>query len=448
MQQTQLTELATTPVKKLIIKYFWPALIGTLAHTLYNIVDRIFIGQVIGADALSGVSTVFPIMIIAMAFGMLVGIGSSVQLSIALGQNKPKRAARVVGNAITLSVVLSAVVTAIGFAIRHPMLRLFGATDTTIGYAIEYLNIILLGLVFNQVGFALNSIIRAEGNARIAMYSMLICAIVHIPLDALFIVKLKMGVTGAALSTVISTAVLSVWVVAHFRSRRCVVPLKLRYLALKRDITLPIMAIGLSPFLMQIASSVVQSVFNLSLIKHHGDIAVGAMGIINSATILIATSVIALNMATQPIFGFNYGARNFTRVKNSLRFDIIVATAICCAGWVLVQLFPEAIIRAFNSEPEMIEVGVSGLRLFTLALPLVGFQIITGSYFQSVNKPQISIFTTLLRQVIVLLPILVMLPRVLGLTGIWLSMPIADTIAAGVCLLVLRREWRWLNSNI
>lgn len=440
-------ELEHTPVRELVMKYFWPSFVGVMANTLYNIVDRIFIGQAVGAEALSGITTVFPVMMVMTAFGMLIGSGSSVLLSISLGQKNIDKAQSILGNAVIMVFVVSTLVTGLGFLIKDPMLRLFGATDTTIGYASDYINIILWGVVFHEFGFSLNALIRAEGNAKVAMFSMLLSAGINIPLDALFILKFKMGVKGAALATIISMLTLCAWVVAHFRGKRCVVPLRSSHLRVNWAILRSAVAIGISPFLMQIAHSIVQALFNLNLINYGGDLAVGAMGIINSVMVLIATSVMALNMASQPITGFNYGARNFARVKETLKFGLVLATIVCTVAWVIVELFPETILRGFNNDPELLAIGVNGMRIFNLLLPIIGFQMVLGNYFQAVGKAKTAITISLLRQVIVLIPMILILPHFFGINGVWLSSPLSDFTSAFVASFFLMREWKKLSNE-
>ena len=447
MQHNKIRELEHTPVKALLWRYFGPSFIGVMANSLYNIIDRIFIGQALGAEALSGVTAVFPIMVMMTAFGMLVGLGSSVQISLALGKKDLPRAQAILGNAVVMVLIISALVTSLGFALKEPMLRLFGAGESTMQYANDYVNIILWGVVLHEFGFSMNAQIRAEGNARIAMYSMLISAGINIPLDALFILYWDMGVQGAALATIISMSFLSLWVLIHFRSKRCVVPLKRRYIRLQPKMILAILSIGISPFFMQLANSAVQAIFNLNLIQFGGDLAVGAMGIINSVTVIIITSIMALNMAAQPILGFNYGARNYARVKSTLRLTLIMATLIVTFFWVLVQSFPGPIVRAFiTNNDELLQLGTHGMRIFLLMLPIIGFQMVAGNFFQSVGKSSKAIFITLLRQVIVLIPLLLILPQYWGLKGVWLAAPISDTIAALICLSFLIPEYRKLQK--
>ncbi len=446
MQDKKLHDLEHHPVALLMWRFFWPAFIGVMANSLYNIIDRIFIGQYVGAEALSGVTAVFPVMVIMMAFGMLIGIGASVRLSLNLGRKDYKRAQKVVGNTVFLVLIVSAIVTLLGFAIKDPMLRLFGATDTTISYANGYLNYILWGVVLHEFGFSLNTLIRAEGNASIAMYSMLISAGINIPLDALFIVHLGMGVEGAAIATIISMASLSVWVLIHFRSKRSVVRLERKYLKLDMTIVLSILSVGLAPFAMQIANSVVQALLNMSLIKYGSDLAVGAMGIIMSVVVIIIMSIVALNMAGQPIIGYNYGARNFDRVRQTLKYSMLIATAFATISWIFIQLFPRPVISLFISDSEeTMRYGVEGMRTYLLALPIIGFQVVAGNYFQSVGKAGKAIFLTLMRQVIVLIPLLIWLPPRIGLTGVWISAPISDTASAVVCAILIGAEWRKLK---
>lgn len=447
MNDRNLLELENHPVGALMWRYFWPAFIGVMANSLYNIIDRIFIGQYVGPEALSGVTAVFPVMVIMMAFGMLIGVGASVRLSLNLGRKNYERARKVVGNTVLLILLVSLFVTVLGFVIKDPMLRMFGATDTTISYANDYLNYILWGVVLHEFGFAMNSLIRAEGNARIAMISMLISAGINIPLDAFFIIYLDMGVSGAALATIISMTCLSAWVLIHFKSNRCVVKLRKKYIGIDPAILGSIITVGLAPFAMQIANSAVQALLNLSLIKYGSDLAVGAMGIIMSVVVLVVMSIVALNMAGQPIIGYNYGALNFKRVRQALKISVTIATAISVGSWILIQLFPKPIISLFVSDsPEIMKYGVEGLRYFLMALPIVGFQVVVGNYFQSVGKAGRAVFLTLLRQVIVLIPLLIVLPQSLGLLGVWISAPISDCVSAVVSALFLVQEWKKLKT--
>ena len=439
-------ELADLPIPRLMLKFFIPAFIGVFMNALYNIVDRIFIGQGVGSLALSGVSVTFPIMLIIMGFGMLIGIGASVLVSINLGKHDLHKAESVLGSSFLLMLMVSVLITAIGFAIKGPMLHSFGANAETIQYANDYLDIILAGTVFQVVGFSLNNIIRAEGNAKVAMFSMIISAGTNMVLNPIFIFGLGMGVKGSAYATVISMMVLTVWVLIHFKSSKSVIRLRPENIRFNWKILLEIIAIGMAPFVMQIANSIVQGLINTKLIAFGGDLAVGAMGIVNSVGTLIVMSIVAVNMATQPIISFNYGAKSYPRVKETLRIAIISATIISILAFIWVETIPESIVKLFNStDTHLLNFGIDGLRLALLALPFVGFQVVTGNFFQSMGNAKIAVLLTLLRQVIILIPLLFILPNHFGLHGIWLSMPISDFCSAIIVVFFLAHHWKKLH---
>lgn len=444
-ESNKVTELRERSIGPLMLKYYFPAFAGVAVSSLYNIVDRIFIGQGVGSLALAGLSVVFPIMIVYMAFGMLVGSGGAVRISINLGKKDYSRAERVLGNSVTLALVLGVVAVIIGFLVKEPILHFFGAGEETFMYANEYLEIILPGAPFGMLGYSLNNMIRAEGNPKTAMYSMFISAGLNIILDPIFIFGLGMGVRGAAMATVISQIVLCIWVIAHFRSKRSTIRLRLANLKPVMEIMIYIITIGFASFAMQIAASVVHGLFARQLIYHGGDIAVGAMGIINSAAIILVMSIVAINMASQPIIGFNFGARNFGRVLTTVNLGIKAATLIATGGWLLCMLAPGQIVGLFNSDDqELLKKGVEGLRIYAALLPVVGFQIIASNLFQSIGKAKLATFLSLLRQVIFLIPLLAILPGLFGLTGVWFSMPASDFLASITCFIFLRRELRKL----
>ena len=440
------SELADAKIGRLMFKYFVPAFIGVFVNSLYNIVDRIFIGQGVGAEALSGISVIFPVMLIMMGFGMLIGIGAGVLVSINLGRKDHARAEKTLGTSFLLMVAVSVLIMIIGFAIKKPMLQSFGATEATFAYANDYLDIILIGVVFQVVGFSLNNIIRAEGSVHTAMYSMLLSAGTNLILDPIFIFGFGMGVKGAAWATVISMSGLTIWVMIHFRSDRAVIKLRMENMKLDWLITKEIVAIGMAPFAMQIAGSLVQGLLNKKLILFGGDLAVGAMGIINSVATMVVMTIVAINMASQPIIGFNYGARSGERVKETLRYSLIAASLIAVSAFVLIEAMPGVLVNLFNRDSrELYELTVNGMKIFILAWPLVGMQVVAGHFFQSVGKAKIAMFLTLLRQVLVLLPLLVVMPKWYGLTGIWAAFPVSDSISAMVVTLFLVREWKKLD---
>lgn len=442
-------ELEFADIRKLLWKFFWPSFAGVIINSLYNIVDRIFIGQGVDAYALSGLTAVFPIMLIIMGFGMLIGIGAGVRVSINMGKKDIKRAEKVLGNAFILIIIISIFITVVGFSIKVPLLKLFGVEESTFKYANDYLNIILFGTIFNMLGFSLNNIIRSEGNAKIAMFSMLISAGTNIILDPIFIFGLDMGVKGAAWATIIAQFVLSIWVIRHFTSHHAVVRLKRFNFKLEGKIIWYIFTIGFAPFSMQLAASFEQGVLNTQLVKHGGDLAVGALGIIMSFMMLVFMTVIAINMSSQPIVGFNFGNKNHKRVKETLVTCLKASTYISFFGFLIAQLFPGAIVKLFNSDSqELFDLGVQGLRIFMAAWIFVGFQVVAGNYFQAVGKAGIASFISLLRQLIILIPALFILPNYLGLRGVWLSPPISDALSAIICCFFLIREFKQINEKI
>lgn len=445
----QVYELEHEKPGKLMWKYFLPAFASMMANALYNVVDRIYIGQGVDALALAGLSVVFPLMIIIMAFGMLVGMGSAVRISLSLGEKDYDRANRILGNAFFLSMVFGFVLMGVGFLVRDPVLRIFGAGPETIQYASDYFTIILLGTPLAMTGFAMNNIIRAEGNPKVAMYSMFISAGLNIVLDPIFIFALDMGVKGAAIATVISHLVLAVWVISHFRSRKAVVRLTLANIRPDPFIIKYIISIGFAPFAMNVAASVVWGVMNTKFIKYGGDISIAALGIVNSATMLLVISIISINMAIQPIIGFNYGAGLFCRVKETVMMAIRYAVLIATAGWLICMLIPGVIIGIFNSDSaELREAGINGLRIYWAVMPVVGFQIIASNYFQAIGKARLATFLSLLRQIIVLLPLVMILPHFWGTTGVWIANPISDLVAAVISFVYFRREIGKLNCDI
>lgn len=439
-------DLAEMDIKRLMFRFFVPAFVGVFVNALYNIVDRIFIGQGVGSIALSGISVIFPVMLIVMGFGMLIGIGAGVLVSINMGKRDMNKAEKVLGSSFLLMIFVSVLITIIGFSIKGPLLKSFGATPETIDYANDYLNIILAGTVFQVVGFSLNNIIRAEGNARTAMFSMIISAGTNLVLDPIFIFGFDMGVKGAAYATVISMIVLTVWVLIHFRSSKAVVKLRTENIVFDRKILMEIVAIGMAPFFMQIANSFVQGLLNTRLIAFGGDLAVGAMGIVNSMATMIVMAIVAINMASQPIISFNYGAKSMDRVKETLKIAMISATVIAVFAFALIEILPETIVKLFNSsDAGLLGIGKQGLQIGLMALPFVGFQVVAGNFFQSMGKAKIAVFLTLLRQVLILIPLLFILPNYFGLHGIWMSMPISDICSALVVVIILKGLWKKLH---
>ncbi len=432
-------------VLKLLITFSIPAIVGMLVNALYNVVDRIYIGR-LGPLAMTGIGLSMPFMTLLMAFGMLVGIGAGARISIRLGQNNKKEAEHILGNAFILLLIIMSIVTIVGLMFKEPLLYLFGASEATFDYANDYITIILLGSVFQGIGFGLNNVIRAEGNPSIAMKTMLLGAVTHIVLDPIFIFTFKMGNKGAALATIISQLVSAIWVLSHFTGKKSHLSLKKEHLTLDFRVIISILSIGMSPFFMQVAASIVTIISNNALKTYGGDIAISAMTAINAIAITFLMPVFGINQGSQPIIGYNYGAKAYKRVKQALKYAIIGATGFSLLGFIVTQFFTVSAIKLFNDDPELIQVASTGMRIFFLMMPLIGFQIVSANYFQAVGKAPKSMFLSLLRQVIVLIPMLLILPQFWGLYGVWMAGPVADFIATLTTAGFLIYEMRQLKS--
>ncbi|MGE5391222.1 MAG: MATE family efflux transporter [Deltaproteobacteria bacterium] len=438
--------LGEEKISKLLWQFSLPSIIGTLASSVYVIIDRIFVGQVVGPDALAGLSVTMPISFIILAFGLLVGVGSGALVSIRLGQGKREEAENILGNAFTLVLIISVVVSGLLLFYLERLLTLFGASQAILPYAKNFIGIILFASFFQYTGFGLSNIIRAEGNPRKAMYVVLINAGTNIVLDIVFILWLGWGVRGAAIATVISQGVSAAIVLYHF-CYRSNLRLRLVNMRLHPNLVRTIFSIGMAPFAMQLAASVVNTLFNQNLAQYGGDPAIGAFGVIGSILNFLILPVIGINMGSQPIIGFNYGARHYDRVIETLKDAIIAATAVTTAGFVLLELFPGQMLGAFTNDAAIIKIGTHGMRLIILMLPVVGFQIVCGNLFQAIGKGRLALLLALLRQVVILIPALMILPRLWQLNGIWISGPIADGLATMITLLILLPEIRSLRNQ-
>ena len=443
--------LGEEKISKLLIQFSVPAIIGMIVNTLYNIVDRMYIGNIpeVGGLALTGVGITMPIMTIILAFGMLVGIGTSARISLKLGEHKRDEAEQHLGNAFTLILLISILITVLGLTFMKPLLEIFGASQDTEIYASQYMQIIFIGTIFNMLSFGLNHSIRSDGNPKIAMFSMLIGAGTNILLDPIFIFALGLGVRGAAIATVISQIASTIWILYYFTKGKGSIKISRHNVKLKKGVIISIFSIGMGPFAMQIAQSLVQVLANNALKEYGGDLAIGAMTIISSISMIFMMPLFGLNQGSQPIIGYNYGAKKYHRVKDAVKIPVIVATLIVSVGWLLIQFAPELLIRAFSSDESLLAMAKIGLRTFLFMLPVLGFQTISSNYFQSIGQAKVSMFLSLLRQVILLIPCLIVLPRVggLGLMGVWLAGPVADGLASIITGVVFFGSLRKLKED-
>ena len=434
--------LGTEPVGKLLIKYSVPAIIGMMVNGLYNVVDRIFIGNMpgVGPLAITGLGVTMPIMTIIMAFGMLIGIGTATNISIKLGQGKKDEAEKFIGNSITLSVIVGLTIMIIGLIFGDQILQLFGASASSLEYAKAYINVILLGTVFNLIGFVFNSTIRGDGNPKLSATIMVVGCVLNIILDALFIFVLNIGIKGAALATIISQFVTAIWGLAYYTKGKSNLKLHKTNLKLDKSLVFTTAAIGSAPFAMQLAASCVQVISNNALRTHGGDLAIGAMATINSIIMMVGMPIVGISQGAQPIIGFNYGSKKYDRAEKTLKLATITATLGLTLGWVIVQLYPEPIVSMFNTDAQLVAISVDGIRKYLFMMPLIGMSMIGSNYIQSIGNAKQAMFLSLLRQVILLVPMMLILPKFLGLNGVWFSQPTADVISFIVTFIVVRRE--------
>ena len=422
--------LGTEKIGKLIWNYSLPAIVGTVVMALYNIIDRIFIGQGVGPLAISGLALTFPFMILLMAFGMLVGVGAASRISITLGENDLEKAEKILANAFTLTLIISGTVILLSYFFMSDVLRMFGGTEKTIGYAEDFMKIIIPGSIFSALNYGFNNIMRASGYPRKAMYTMIICALINITLDALFIFGFHWGIKGAAMATNIAFVVGTVWVLSHFMKKDSNIRFYRKNFRLEKDIILSIINIGLSPFCMQLATCFVIILVNTTLIHYGGDLAIGAFGIINSVNTLVVMFIIGLNQGTQPIIGYNFGAKIYHRMFGTLKYAVVVATGLTTIGFIIGTFLPTFMASLFTRDIELQHIASIALRISVTMFPMIGIQIVITNFFQSIGKAKISILLSLTRQFLFLVPCLLILPPIFGLKGVWSAMPVSDGLAS------------------
>ena len=441
------TELGTMSVGKLLVQYAMPAIIAMTASSLYNNIDRIFIGQCVGPMAISGLAITFPFMNMSAAFGAMVGVGASTLISVRLGQKDYKTANLVLGNVVTLNLILGILFTLVCWAYLDPILYLFGASRQTIPYARDYMEVILLGNVISHSYFGLNAVLRAVGHPRYAMRCTILTVVLNAILDPIFIWQMDMGIRGAAIATIIAQTVSLAWEFWLFARQHEIVHLQRGIYRLKLTIVRQTLAIGLSPFLMNSCACLVVLFINRGMRDYGGDFALGAYGIVNSVIFLFLMVVMGLNQGMQPIVGYNWGARQNHRVWQTLRYTMIGATVVTTVGFAVGELIPEALTHIFTSNDHITELATRGFRLCVSVFPLVGVQMVIGNFFQSIGHAGKSIFLSLSRQMLFLIPLLHILPRYFMLDGVWLSIPIADAVSFVFATCMLWWEIRHIKSK-
>jgi len=439
------TELGTQPIGKLLLQYAIPAIIAMTASSLYNMVDSIFIGHGVGPLAISGLAITFPLMNLAAAFGSLVGVGASTLVSVKLGQKDYATAQNILGNVVTLNFIIGISILTLLFL--DPILYFFGASPDTISYARDYMVIILLGNVITHMYLGLNALLRASGHPQKAMTATITTVIINTILDPIFIYLFHWGIQGAAIATILAQIISLVWQFKTFTNKNELLHLRRGIYKLRGTIVKNTIAIGMSPFLMNLAACFIVIFINKGLKEYDGDLAIGAFGIVNRIVFLFVMIVMGLNQGMQPIAGYNFGAQQYHRVNQVLKLTIYGATAVTTTGFLVGELMPELAVSAFTTHEGLIQLSATGLRIVVIFFPIIGFQMVTSNFFQSIGMAGKAIFLSLTRQLLFLLPSIILLPLCWGSAGIWWSMPISDLAASVVAGIMLYRQFKIFKTH-
>ena len=443
-------ELGTEKIGKLLKQYATPAIIAMLATSLYNMVDSIFIGQGVGPMAISGLAVTFPLMNISIAFGTLVGVGAATLISILLGQKDYKMANRVLGNVVILNLVISFAVTALSLIFMDPILYFFGASENTISYAREYMVVIMWGNVISHLYHGLNGVVRSSGRPRLAMMATILAVVLNVILDPIFIFVFKMGIRGAAIATILAQVIALVWITKILCDRDNVLHFSREVFEFDFKIAWRSLSIGMSPFLMNIASCFVVILINNQLKRYGGDLAIGAYGIANRLCFLFFTITMGLTQGMQPIVGYNYGARNWSRVKEVVRLTIFCSVAALSLAFVVGMVMPDLAVSLFTRDAGLRAISARAFRISVSMFPVVGFQAVVTNFFQCIGRVGKAIFLSLSRQLLFLIPFLLTFPSFWGTDGVWFSMPASDLVSSLVALalfLPLMREFDRLGKE-
>ncbi len=434
--------LGTENVWHLLLQYAIPSVIAMTASSLYNITDSIFIGHGVGALAISGLAITFPLMNLAAAFGSLVGGGASALMSLRLGQKDYETANKILGNVFSLNLIIGISYSVLILLFLDPILYFFGASPDTIPYARDFMAIITCGNVVTHLYLGSNAVLRASGNPKKSMYNTIMSVVINAVLSPIFIFGFGWGIRGAAIATVMAQTIMLALQVRLFLDKRNFIHLQWDALRLRKKIVIDALSIGMAPFMMNAANFIIVIVINQSLIRNGGDMAVGAYGIINRVVSLFPMIILGLNQGMQPIAGYNFGARQFDRVNRVLKLTIMLATGVMTIAFLMGQLFPHAVASVFTSDQTLIDIAAHGLRIVLLISPIVGFQMVTANFFQSIGMPAKAIFMSLTRQVLFLLPFLLTFPHFFGVDGVWYSMPAADLLSSLVAAGMLISQYR------
>lgn len=440
--------LGTRPVGHLLMQYALPAMVAMTAASLYNIIDRVFIGQVVGPMAISGLAITFPFMNLGAAFGAAVGVGSSTSISVKLGQRDYQTAEQLLGNTVTLNLIIGVAFSVVSLLFLDPILRFFGASDHTLPYARAFMQIILLGNVVSHMYYGMNAVLRAVSKPREAMIATILSVGLNIIFDFVFIYWWRWGIRGAALGTVVAQSIALAWQMRFFADKRQLLHLKCGIYRLKGSLVKLILSIGVSPFLMNATACIIVIFMNNQLVRYGGDLSVGAYGVANALAMVFMMFVMGLNQGMQPIAGYNYGSQQFDRLRRVVDISIIAGVCIMTVGWLVAMFLPHAVARLFTSDPQLTRLSVKAIRINMLMFPLVGAQMVITTFFQCIGKVKLSIFLSLSRQLIILLPLLLLLPLFFGIDGVWYSLPSSDFLAAVIAAVTMMLFTRKLNKEI
>lgn len=431
-------ELGTKPVGPLLMQYALPAIIAMTASSLYNIIDRAVIGQVVGPMAISGLAITFPFMNLSGAFGAAVGVGASTAISVKLGQRDYHTAVNLLGNTLTLNLIVGFALAVICLWLLDPILYFFGASEQTIPYARDFMQVIMAGTMITHMYFGMNAALRAAGKPRQAMYATIFTVVMNIILVLIFIMWLGWGIRGAALATVISQAIAMVYQLKLFANKKEILHFRRGIYRLRATLVKNIVGIGISPFLMNACACVIVIFMNNQFVKYGGDLTVGSYGIANAIGTMFVMFVMGVNQGMQPIAGYNYGSQQIDRLMEVLKLSIIAATCIMTVGWLIAMFLPYYCARMFTTDATLIAMSIHAIRINMLLFPIIGFQMVVTNFFQCIGKVQISIFLSLSRQLLFLLPLLAILPLFLGVDGVWYSLPASDLTAAIVAAIIMQ----------
>lgn len=441
------TALGTENIGKLLMQYAVPAIIAMTASSLYNMVDSIFIGHGVGTMAISGLALTFPLMNLAAAFGSLVGVGASTLISVKLGQKDYATAQKVLGNVFVLNILLGVAFTVVVMAFLDPILYFFGGSENTVGYARDYMEIILLGNAITHLYLGLNAVLRSAGHPQKAMYATIATVVINTILDPLFIYGFGWGIRGAAIATILAQMISLSWQLKVFSNKDELLHFHRGIFRLKRKIVISSLAIGMSPFMMNVAACFIVILINQGLKRHGGDMAIGAFGIVNRLVFVVVMIVMGFNQGMQPIAGYNFGARLYQRVTKVLKITIGYATAVTTFGFLVGMLMPDLVVGIFTSDEELIALSARGLRITVMFFPIIGFQMVAANFFQSIGMAGKAIFLSLSRQLLILLPLLLILPTFYGVDGVWYSMPASDFLASLIAAVMLWWQFRQFKKG-